>query len=122
MLVTCGEFLELKHPHRAVPNDGLALRQLGLNHLRRLGAIIQAHPPIRDLCGGHHLAFGVGGEFVRNHHVRGEDEFDAFFLGDDFQVLGQLEEVLFDEGGTDLGREGGKEEEGREGGKENRIN
>ena len=105
---TCGEFLEFKHPHRPIPDDGLALRQLGLNHLSRLGAIIEAHPPIRDLRGGHHLALGVGGEFIRDHHVGGQDELDSFFLGDDLQVLGELEEVFFDEGGTDLGR-GGRE-------------
>ena len=41
--------------YRAVPDDGLALRELGLDHLGRRGAVVQTHPPVRDRLHGRHL-------------------------------------------------------------------
>merc|ERR1719424_1671192 len=37
-----GESLELEDAHGAVPDDGLALLELGLDHLGRLGSVVQA--------------------------------------------------------------------------------
>eukprot|EP00964_Phaeocystis_antarctica_P164350 scaffold142275_cov60-Phaeocystis_antarctica.AAC.1 len=92
-----GEGLKLEDAHGAVPDDGLAFLQLRLDHLGRLGAVVQAHPARGDLLDLDALRLGVGGELVGDNDVCRQDKVDALLLGEDLEFLGQLELVLLDE-------------------------
>jgi hypothetical protein len=42
------ELVELEHTHGAVPDDGLAVRELLLDELGGLGAVVKTHPSVGD--------------------------------------------------------------------------
>merc|ERR1719424_676429 len=92
-----GESLELEDARGAVPDDGLALLELGLDHLGGLGSVVQAHPASGDLLNLDALRLGVGGELVGDDDVGRQDEVNTLLLGEDLELLGQLELVLLDE-------------------------
>merc|ERR1712216_753972 len=92
-----GEGLELEHAHGAVPDNSLAIGQLLLDHLGRLRAVVQAHPASRDVLDLDSLRGGVSGELVGDDNVGRQDEVNALLLGNDLELLGQLQLVLLDE-------------------------
>mmetsp|Transcript_17435 Transcript_17435/g.23921 ORF Transcript_17435/g.23921 Transcript_17435/m.23921 type:complete len:249 (-) Transcript_17435:594-1340(-) len=95
-----GKLLKFEHTHRAVPDDGLAVRQSLLDHLGGLRAVIKAHPAIRDFFHRHNLGVGIRGESISNDHVSREDELNALLLGLGLKALGKVELVLLHKGRT----------------------
>mmetsp|Transcript_22929 Transcript_22929/g.52931 ORF Transcript_22929/g.52931 Transcript_22929/m.52931 type:complete len:205 (+) Transcript_22929:430-1044(+) len=92
-----GESLELEYAHRAVPDDGLAVGELLLDHLGRLGAVVEPHPALWNRLDRDGLCSGIGGELVRDNNVRRQDEIDALLGRDLLELAGELELVLLNE-------------------------
>merc|ERR1719409_1295985 len=86
-----GEGIHLEDAHRAVPDDGLALVEFGLEALDRVRTDVETHPALRNVVNGDDLRVGVRGELVGDDDVRREQELDAlgFSLGHERLVEGE---------------------------------
>ena len=110
---TLGEVGELEDTHGTVPDDGVG----GVDGVGEvsdgLGTNIETHPTIRNRVDidliyrqerreTYSLEAGISGELVSNNDIGRKEELDALGLGllDDLTSLG--DEVLLNEGGTDL--------------------
>ncbi|EGJ78227.1 putative phosphoglycerate kinase [Streptomyces sp. Tu6071] len=111
-----GEVGVFEDAHRAVPEDGLRVGELGGVARLALGADVEADAVRRDGVGGDGLVLGgrLGlqvGEAARDDDVAREHELDAL-LGGALQVLlDDRDLVLLEERGTDLVALGGEEGE-----------
>mmetsp|Transcript_65397 Transcript_65397/g.169905 ORF Transcript_65397/g.169905 Transcript_65397/m.169905 type:complete len:293 (-) Transcript_65397:667-1545(-) len=96
-----GELRALEDAHGTIPDDGLAIRKCSLDLLVRLGPVVQAQPAIRDRISSHHLEahlLAASRELVTTSHVLGQDQLNTLLLGLGLQGLGELQEVLLDQG------------------------
>ena len=96
-----GEGIHLEDAHRAVPDDGLALVEFGLEALDRVRTDVETHPALRNVVNGDDLRVGVRGELVGDDDVRREQELDALGFSLGHELLGEVNLVVLDEGGTD---------------------
>mmetsp|Transcript_13123 Transcript_13123/g.32741 ORF Transcript_13123/g.32741 Transcript_13123/m.32741 type:complete len:237 (+) Transcript_13123:381-1091(+) len=88
------ESLELEDTHGAVPDDRLAVRELLLDLSSGGGAVVEAHPALRDRFDAHNLRGGIRCELVRDDHVRWEDEGNSLLFGHLLQLAGKLQLVI----------------------------
>mmetsp|Transcript_5922 Transcript_5922/g.17808 ORF Transcript_5922/g.17808 Transcript_5922/m.17808 type:complete len:393 (+) Transcript_5922:213-1391(+) len=95
-----GKGLKLEHSHGTVPDDGLALAKLLLDHLGRVGSVVETHPAVRNLVDRNDLGVSVSGELVGDNDVGGQDELYALLLGLLLELLGKVQAVLLNERGS----------------------
>mmetsp|Transcript_26808 Transcript_26808/g.104106 ORF Transcript_26808/g.104106 Transcript_26808/m.104106 type:complete len:206 (-) Transcript_26808:940-1557(-) len=97
-----GESLELEHSHGTIPDHSLALRELVLDHLRGLGAVVKSHPAVRDVVDRHNLCVGVSGEGIGNDYISRQNELYSLLSSLRLQLLGKVELVFLNKRGSNV--------------------
>mmetsp|Transcript_17979 Transcript_17979/g.32596 ORF Transcript_17979/g.32596 Transcript_17979/m.32596 type:complete len:400 (+) Transcript_17979:110-1309(+) len=94
--------IKLKDSHGSVHNDGPACAEGLLLLGRSGGTVIKTHPSIGNGIDGHNLCVGVRGKVIGNDNINGKKNLLSKPLGLGQDLLGGLNKVVLDKGGSDI--------------------
>jgi len=105
------EGLEFEDSHGSVHDDGLAVREELLLLGGGVRTVVKSHPAVRDGISLDNLGFGLSIELIGNNNVGGEEDLLSELLGLLHDLLGGLNVVVLNKGGSNRESLGLKEGE-----------